>query len=74
MNNEPMEPTDDDLTRKHLLYLGRLLIEAIKEFHTDTLGNFKFAPELTNRPTYLRVMELRDKYEQAALLKGCDFY
>lgn len=54
----------------HLYYIGGLLMESMKNFHDDLIMNCKFAPEVVSRQSYLRMSELRDKFETTALLQA----
>lgn len=65
-----MNAKDDPIANMHLFYLGGLLVEGLKNLHNDILINCRFAPDLLSRAPYVRVMELREKFEQAALLEA----
>lgn len=54
----------------HLHYLGGLLVEGIRTLNKDIIANCTFASQLLSRPTYGRVMELTDRFEEAALIEG----
>jgi hypothetical protein len=58
------EKKSNDIDLMHILYLGGLLTEALKIFHNDFINNGSFAAELMTRPTYMRVWELCNKFDQ----------
>jgi len=64
------EGKDHRLASIHLFYLGGLLVEGMKSFHQDILMNYRSAGDVIGRATYQRMVDLRDKFEQAALLEG----
>lgn len=58
----------DQVTTLHLFYLGGLLIEGLSNFHEDIISNYKNVHEIAGRLSYVRVLELKSKFEQAVLL------
>jgi hypothetical protein len=71
MSNEPTSSkksgTENDITVIHLFYIGGLLVEGMKNFHHDLITNCLFAPDVLTRATYIRMTELRDKFEAMAI-------
>lgn len=62
--------TNKELAHQHLSYAGGLLVESIHSFHHDMLKNCRFAADIFSRPTYVRMIELREKFEQTALISN----
>jgi hypothetical protein len=60
----------NEVATQHIAYLGGLLVESIENFQKDILFNCKSAHEVIGRPSYVRMIGLKDKFEQAALLAG----
>ena len=69
MNTAPIDKKCDiELATMHLFYLGGLLIEGMKNFHTELVINCR--SDIVRSATYLRMSELRDKFESAALINA----
>ena len=57
---------ENELTSMHLCFIGGLLVESIKAFQADLLLNYDNAQKIVVRATFIRMMELREKFEHAA--------
>ena len=58
----------NEMATIHLFYLGGLLVEAFNNLHKDVLANCPNASEILTLSSYMRVVELKDKFEDSALL------
>lgn len=59
-----------ELSSMHLLYLSSILIEGIRNFTQDLIDNSDCAPVIVARKSYIRMVELSDNFEKAALLSS----
>lgn len=63
------QKSSDGLAPMHIFYIGDLLINGIKDFHKDLLS-CKCAPEVLALATYVRMIQLGEKFEQAMILSA----
>ncbi|HJY23587.1 MAG TPA: hypothetical protein VJ279_11910 [Hanamia sp.] len=62
------QKNNDDIATMHLSFLGGKLAEGITQFHHDIATNYRYASEIITRLSFVRLLELRDKFQQAASL------
>jgi hypothetical protein len=63
-----VEKKNNEVESMHLSYIGGLLTESIRSFHNDMLTNCRFSSEIFCRASFVRMMELKDRFDQAALI------
>ncbi len=66
MENKPKDFTEVD--KLHYAMMIVALCECIKALNDDVVTNCDFAPKLTSRPAFLRLIELKDKLTKDFML------